>query len=160
MSEFQLKSALSILDSSQSHISCVHCKAVLEVSVKQEFADLYIHRFNNKRKILKELDDADSYYKDVEKVLNEPIWENDISSPQKASARKTVFCDAIGIPFALQGDEENCFHCQLLKVKKSMSLQKFIHLKMECLRRRLLFRLLAGKGMIKNITRNLTFIIK
>lgn len=149
-----------MLDSSQSHISCVHCKAVLEVSVKQEFADLYIHRFNNKRKILKELDDADSFYKDVEKVLNEPIWENDISNPEKASARKTVFCDAIGIPFTLQGNEENCFHCQPLKVKKSMSLQTFIHLKMECLRRRLLFRLLAGKGMIKNITQNLTFFIK
>ncbi|GKG25532.1 hypothetical protein Tco_0398678, partial [Tanacetum coccineum] len=101
MSEFQLKSASSIWDSSQSHISCVHCKAVLEVSIKQEFAVFYIHRFNTKKENLKELDVADSFYKEVENVLKDPIWENDISSPEKASERKTAFCDAIGIPFVL-----------------------------------------------------------
>ncbi|GJU85746.1 RNA-directed DNA polymerase, eukaryota, partial [Tanacetum coccineum] len=45
--------------------------------IKNEFS------IPGKRASLQELDDADSFYIDVEKVLKDPIWENDLSSPRK-----------------------------------------------------------------------------
>lgn len=143
LAEEEIKNAQKILDVNNCHISCLKCKTVLEVSIKQQYGDLYLERDR-----IKGINKAISYYTYGMEKLKSSMWENIFSSPEKV---RTMFCSKSRIssrPVA-ENDGNSCLHCQESRIMQSMSLQSVDNMKVEYIRRSIMIRLLGGIGMIK-----------
>ncbi|GKA69244.1 hypothetical protein Tco_0775308 [Tanacetum coccineum] len=79
LAEVEIKNAQELWDNvNKSHISCLKCNTVLEVSIKQLYGDL-----NLEMNTTKGFRKARSYYNDAEAMLKLDMWKNKFSCPKK-----------------------------------------------------------------------------
>ncbi|GKD02736.1 separase isoform X1, partial [Tanacetum coccineum] len=141
----ELENAQRKLRDCSSHIFCKKCKAVLEVSGKQQLGDLYFDIFNCKNTANPDLENVISFYRDAENMFKHPHWVNNVSCPMQGSETTTRFCTIIGKGSSNDlGYQNICWHCQPAIVATSSSLKMYLDMKWECIRRRLLVRVLTG----------------
>ncbi|GJW33571.1 hypothetical protein Tco_0053603 [Tanacetum coccineum] len=140
LAEVEIKNAQELWDNvNKSHISCLKCNTVLEVSIKQLYGDL-----NLEMNTTKGFRKARSYYNDAESMLKLDMWKNKFSCPKKVSGR--MFCGECGISSGsvAENDDESCWHRQASRITESNSLESVSYMKVEYLRRSILIRLFAG----------------
>nr|GEZ90006.1 hypothetical protein [Tanacetum cinerariifolium] len=132
------------------HSFCRKCITVLKVSMMQQRGDLYFGMLISKIETTKDLEDVAGFYKDAEKLLKLSLWGNDVSCPKDESVKTTRNCAVIDPKGSSNhnGFLKGCWHCQRDVVVASKSLTMHLDLKWECLRRRLLIRVLKGLGKI------------
>ncbi|XP_024980177.1 separase [Cynara cardunculus var. scolymus] len=129
LAEKELESAKHILADNCSLISCSKCRLVLEVTVDQQFGDLFRSRFNSTtgNKLYEGLSNAEFFYSSAEENLKLYEWRNCLSNPEEASARNTMFCDALLSVGKAVGISSNCGdkaeHSSLSKISGKETIQ-------------------------------------
>ncbi|KAI3715733.1 hypothetical protein L6452_22720 [Arctium lappa] len=110
LAEKELESAKHILADSCSLLSCSKCRLVLEVTVDQQFGDLFQSRFNSTtgNKLYEGLSKAEFFYSSAEEKLKLNEWRNCLSNPEEASAGNTMFCDDLLSDGNAVGISSNC----------------------------------------------------
>ncbi|KAK1435343.1 hypothetical protein QVD17_01104 [Tagetes erecta] len=96
LAEKELESARAVLFDNHNHISCLKCKLVLEVTLNQQFGDLFRSRFYSKDDDRsKGLTESEHFYRSAIEKLKLSEWKNCVSNPKETSSRNMMFCDTV-----------------------------------------------------------------